>query len=369
MKKKNIIIAFAMLLLTGVALSTATYAWFTANRQISLGEIDVNVAASNGIQVSTDATSWKATLTTAELRNAVYPGSVTQFPDYSAGAQNHMAPVSTDGTLLSGASAGRFDMYLGELQTNGTINLTADPEGQGACSNGTSTTRGACTTAGGTWQEANSHFIAFDLFIQTVSQEPVEIGLLPSSIVSVVAEGTDAELKSSVRVGFIYNGVANNADDAYDLKTGTSYTIWEPNANTHTTTQIEAGAAVAGNIYTYLGATSACTGCNVAGNTTNFATVPANTTIGTYLRTNSTKTFWTIDDELNNTTIPEEGAGAHAWNTTDNANYPTLFTISQGINKVIVYIWFEGQDVDNENSATLGSAVGVTLNLNAKMTE
>ena len=53
----------------------------------------------------------------------------------------------------------------------------------------------------------------------------------------------------------------------------------------------------------------------------------------------------------------------NAWST---ENYPTMFTVHQGINKVRLYIWIEGQDVDCENSASLGSAVGVTINLNAK---
>src|SRR5574344_2323578 len=100
MKKKNILIAFAMLLLTGVALSTATYAWFTANTKLELGQIDVKVSATNGILMSTDAINWKSVLTTEELKAATYTGSTNQFP-------TTLEPVSTIGSQ----TAGIFDMY------------------------------------------------------------------------------------------------------------------------------------------------------------------------------------------------------------------------------------------------------------------
>lgn len=363
MKNKKIIIAFAMLLLTGVALSTASYAWFTANTQIQLGKIDVQVQATNGIQVSTDANNWKATLTTDELRNAYYTGgghtSITQFPDVENG--DFLQPVSTDGTV----SSGKFTMFYGQLQDDASITLTNANETNGTCSDNESTTPKACETAGETWSEAtDAYFIAFDLFIQSSAAANVEVGLLPTSTVNV-ATGTDAGLKSSIRVGFVNNGVdsTNTPNTAYALNDSKNYTIWEPNADTHTATAINQGSAVAGNRYTYMGAKG--TGTKVAvNNSTQFSNTPYQPTDGAgYLvSTNTANTYFVRSTSMSSGIFPT----ASAWNTTTSTNYPTVLTLSQGINKVRVYIWIEGQDVDCENTATLGNAVGVTINLNAK---
>ena len=55
--KKRLILLLLLLIITGVMLSTATYAWFTSNRTVTVEDIDVNVAASGGIQISVDGTS------------------------------------------------------------------------------------------------------------------------------------------------------------------------------------------------------------------------------------------------------------------------------------------------------------------------
>ena len=53
----------------------------------------------------------------------------------------------------------------------------------------------------------------------------------------------------------------------------------------------------------------------------------------------------------------------HNLMTSNNGTFPSdkLWHFEAGINKVRVYIWLEGQDVDNEDTATLGTGVGVTL--------
>ncbi len=363
MKKKNIIIAFAMLLLTGVALSTATYAWFTANTLIQLGRIDVQVSATNGIQVSTDATDWKTTLTTDHIRNAYYTGSVTQFPDatnITGNVGDYLQPVSTDGTMDSG----KFKMYYGQLQEDGSINLTAATETNGSCSDNTFTTPSACVAGSATWTEAaNAYFIAFDIFIQSSNPDAVEVGLLPTSTVSINEGGQDAGLKSSIRVGFINSGNASSATAAWALATNTAYSIWEPNADTHTATAINRGYVTAGQTKAYKGATAVGTNVDLT-STTNFLATPSQTSgVGNLIQTE------TSNGHFNKGTTVADGTltGATAWNSSTLTGYPTVVTVSQGITKVRVYIWIEGQDVDCENTATLGTAVGVTINLNAKV--
>lgn len=302
MKKKNVLMAFAMLLLTGVALSTASYAWFTANTKLELGELDVNVQATNGIQVSTDATNWKSVLTTEDIKGAIYEGSKNQFP-------TTLTPVSTIGST----TAGSFDMYYGALQDDGTIALSKESETQGT----------------------EGKYVAFDLFISSTATK--EIALLDTS--KVIATGEkDSKLQYSARVGFLNKGTdaTSTPATAFALNSTVHQTIWQPNADQHTLVAINSGSATAGVIPAYLGAKAATTeGTSVAlGDTTNFGTLSAT---------------------LINTKVIEE-----AWPDT------TVLTVNSGITKLRVYIWIEGQDVDCENTASLGTGIKININLNAK---
>lgn len=336
--KKKILIAFAMLLLTGAALTTASYAWFTANTRLQLGEIDVNVEATNGIQVSTDAEDWKSSLTLDEIKAATYTGSTTQFPDYDEEETNkkYFEPVSTDGSITDG----KFNMFYGVLQADGSVTLTAEEEAEG---------RGG-------------KFIAFDIFIR--ANESRQIGLLQTSGVTSTNALSDAGLKQLMRVGFINNGVdpTSTPATAQGLEGGTEYTIWEPNADQHITYAVGRGYAN-GNYYGYKGATQACVACEIdsAGN---FTTIPAGTaTTKNHLLTNTAGTHFSMNPAAYDTTFPT----TTVWNASaDTPSYPTIFNVAAGINKIRIYIWVEGQDADCENSATYGSAVAVTINLNAK---
>ena len=44
-RKRKILIALLLFLFTGVLFSTSTYAWFTANRTVTIEQLDVNVGA------------------------------------------------------------------------------------------------------------------------------------------------------------------------------------------------------------------------------------------------------------------------------------------------------------------------------------
>ena len=85
-----------LLFLTIVLLSTSTYAWFTANRTVSIEAIDISVAASSGLQISTNAKDWKTLITNEDIINVTdYTNPVNQVP-------NVLAPVSTTGAVSNG---------------------------------------------------------------------------------------------------------------------------------------------------------------------------------------------------------------------------------------------------------------------------
>ena len=51
-KKRKLGSLLLLLFLTVVMLATSTYAWFTANKTVTISDINVYVATSSGLQIS-----------------------------------------------------------------------------------------------------------------------------------------------------------------------------------------------------------------------------------------------------------------------------------------------------------------------------
>ncbi|MBQ8871510.1 MAG: hypothetical protein IJ018_02040 [Bacilli bacterium] len=305
MKKKKLYSAFIMLLITAIALTTASYAWFTQNSTVSMAGLNVNVTAADGIQISMDAATWKAALTVEDIKGAAYTGHVNQVPD-------SLVPVSTAGTVANG----KLLMYKGSIGANPT-------------------TGAQILSAEATVEQAGAtgDFIAFDVFLLTSAQTQLYL-TQDAGVTSSASKG----LENAARLAFLVEGnVANGAtSDAIALTGATSAIIWEPNNNAHTTSGI---ANAANNYGISIDATSVVAnyqGVNaiipVAAN------VPLNSSDTTY--------FQTVTPTIKTGTAP--------------TGTSTLFTINAGITKVRIYAWVEGQDVDCENDA---SGTDVTFNI------
>lgn len=309
MKKRRILLALIMLIISGVSLTTATYAWFTANRAVTVEEIDVKASASGGIQISADAENWSNEVTLTDLKAIT---DVNYIPTTA------LKPVTTVGV---NGTTGKFDFFLGELDDAGT-KVSLEP------------------TA-----DADNNYIAFDLYFYSATAQKIEFNGGTQVVAKNVgatgdAAATDAGLKSSVRVGFLVQGNDSSATaaTAKALNEGTkaTQTIWEPNAEAHTT--------YATNM---LGASGVMTTMGGKAQTND-----AGAAAKTYVATDDTAYFENIV------------AGTHGLKTSNTGAYPTgtIFDFPAGINKVRVYVWLEGQDVDNEDTASLGTGVGVKLN-------
>lgn len=306
MDNQKVITGFLMLVITAISLTTASYAWFSNNTAVSVEGIDVNVTAAQGIQISTDAVNWKASISNADITDNAYTGNTNQFPAV-------LAPVSTIGSQ----AVGTFAMFDGALVEASTTTLTATA---------------AAAEADGT----SGNYVAFDIFIKSATTE--DIWLNTGS--GVVYDGaTDVGLQYSARIAFFDQGTdaTSTPATAIALASGTSGTqkFFEPNALTHTTYAL-ANGATDGVKESYYGVKAIGTGLSLdpvdeASDTTHFSSV---TTI-------------TPDTD---TTPFEKIAGN------------VIFQVGAGITKVRVYIWMEGQDIDCENSVSLGTGVTATMN-------
>ena len=213
-KKTNLKSAILLLLLMALLLITSSYAWFTANQTVTISTLQVNVKASNGLQISADATNWKTVLDKQDLVTAAtnYDTLINQLPE------QNLEPVSTTGNVTSG----KMDMFYGvaEADETGVYKLTATKQAE------------ATGTTG--------KYIAFDLFLKVDTD--TTIYMTPNSNVKMVGD-SDKGLQNAARVGFVTEGHATVDADPGTIRTLSSNTaadIWEPNYDVHTASAVAA---------------------------------------------------------------------------------------------------------------------------------
>ena len=310
-KQKRILLLLLLLMVTGVMLTTSSYAWFTSNTTVSVNDIQVNVAAQNGIQISADGTNWKAIVQTTDLINATatYPGAVNQIP----ATTNSLAPVSTG---LNVDTSGKLEMYQGTIVNNagGDYILTATKNTEQHGETGS--------------------FIAFDLFFKV--DEDTNIKLTTGS--GVKASGADKGIKNASRIAFVNLGntaAGSDTNTIQNLNAGTSAAkyLWEPNYDVHTA----AGVMNAKDNY---GITTTETG----GSLLAYSGVIAPVSSGDNIK---------IGDAKEATDATKFKAVTPTYTTTEA--FPddiSIFPLTAGITKIRIYMWIEGQDVDCENTAS-----------------
>lgn len=319
-RRKKLFLAILMILFTGVLLTTSTYAWFTANKTVTVEQIDVNVAATNGLQISVDGTTWKPTITNDDIlgASAKYNAAVNQIP------AGNSAPVSTIGAINT--ADGFMNMYAGAIETAGTdYILTAQ---QSKETNGTT-----------------GDFVAFDLFFSTTTDTPIYLTNASNVIYSTGPKG----LENASRIAFVMSGNTSAGSDLATIQglkatAGSEVILWEPNSDVHTAAAVKNAQDAYGKGTTegpgaapldYVGVKAPISSAN---------NIPVNSTDGTY--------FGSISPKIK---TPAAGIGT---------TFEKAFDLKAGITKVRVYMWIEGQDVDCENDASGGS---ISYNLQFSM--
>ena len=116
-KKNELKSAILVLLLIAILLIASTYAWFTANTNVEVSTLNVNVRAANGLQISADGTNWKTVLTNEDIDpdnvTTTYAGNKNQIPTV-------MEPVSTVGEMNAD---GTMKMFSGRVTSSNTGEL------------------------------------------------------------------------------------------------------------------------------------------------------------------------------------------------------------------------------------------------------
>lgn len=314
-RKSKLLIALLMILLTGVVFTASTYAWFTSNKTVTVEHIDVNVVATDGLQISVDATTWKPNITNDDITgaNAKYAGAKNQLP------ATQIRPVSTGGNVDAN---GMMEMFVGSVETEGgNFVLSTEKETES--------------------HRTEGNFIAFDLFFNTGAA--ADIYLTNASKVTVDADGIQG-IQNAARVAFIKEGSGTEADALATLQglkaDGATPIIWEPNFDTHTAS----GVKNANDTY---GITTTQTG----GSQLPYRGVISafEKTAGVALNDANETRFKSVTPTF---ATPASGISGDA--------YQNAFRLDAGITKYRIYMWIEGQDVDCENNAS-GATVSFNL--------
>ena len=386
--------------LCAILLSVSTYAWFIGMKTVNVAEFDVKIATTEGLFLSMDGADWKYEL---DAKNtAAYAGNANTWAD---GEGEGLIPMSSVGDMDEDSS--RMKLY-----EKGS--LTVSPGGYRLLASRVHN-YDTLLAEGGTEYKEGKGYVAFDLFVKNVSGQeyyvennPLNeeaIYLTTNSTVKVANAGVDGGvantgIENSVRVAFVQLGrVKADTTEAANI-TGITCAdkeagegqvqvtgicrdaqIWEPNDAKHEQNALnwyktsclqrkEDGTTVMDKA-SY--GTEECTAITTTEavptyaisrridiadqvniyDGTKFNSYVANSVdYKTYAQAEDKSTYKLVDFPYFTDTM-KNIAGA---------NRPQFMTLApNSITKLRVYIYIEGQDIDNYDFASLGKKITVNF--------
>lgn len=315
-----------MLLVTffiGVLLIFSAYAWFYASLDVQVKFINLVVSKKNGLFISLDGIDFDSSVQISRenlidnLKNT-YPNNNSQWAEYG------LYPVSSLGIPDSNSS--QFDMFYAAGFNVDSINKKSYL-----------TTRKSQEL----YPNDNKNYIAFDLFLKNITGSPVSDNLYIDEGTNVIVDEGNTEqiqgLVNSVRMGFVKIGTVSRNSSIEEIQNiecnnNCEMIIYEPNSTSHTELSIERAKKYGihlmdGQYYP---------------------------TIGVAKEMN----FYDITNVIKG--IPSENFKLQE--TRFSIEEP-IFELPDGITKIRVYVWLEGQDIDSLETRSEGADVSVMINL------
>lgn len=355
-----------LMFFTVVVLIVGTYAWFVGTGSVSTSAINLNVSSGEGLELSLDGSNWEDTTLTINKEaiegssgtNKAYTGHTNSWPD--AG----LYPVSTKGEV---------DSTTGRLKLYSETSLTATGGGFRLVSNLINNT-----------SSEKAGYIAFDLFVKngtgddyitTYNQLDDEAIYLTRNSKAVVTSAggsnPDYGLANSLRVAFVHIGrVKSNTTPASSITgigcgSGVSNTklcsdvtptIWEPNNTSHNS-----------NVISYFDSI-----CKNRTSATVYTTTPCtsfsnNQDVDTYVVkqaiTSATKTdVYDGHNTYTNSNLENIDTFTDTMKVvTGQARSPFMYLAPNSITKLRIYIYLEGQDVDNYDLISNGNTITINF--------
>lgn len=393
--------------LSSIVFLTATFAWFIGMRTVTVETFEVSIATTDSLLLSLDGKKWD-TEVTINSSNYMAPSVNAEGKSYENNTNfwGSLKPVSTIGMFDGDSSTLRLYEKGSLATTEGGYRLMASE-----VPNHTKGTNGTGIEKEG--------YVAFDLFVKNFSgreyyttndvKNEEEIYLTTDSSVGVGISGVEGTgIENSVRVAFAQVGriSAKTTDPAkitsitceydserstedggpgpiYNATTGVTgicrqASIWEPNEKAHTAEALSyyntscmkrTGASVFAT-----GAYSTTDGCDSYDQTDDIPTFVVNSVIN-----DTNNSLVDVYDGHNSYGYTlEEGETEIAENAIVNTYLTNLKTFTDtdklvagaareeiftlapnSITKLRIYIYIEGQDIDNYDLASIGKQITV----------
>ena len=334
-----------LIVLTAILMISSSYAWFTSNQTVTVDPIQVQVNATNGLQISHNAFDWSAKVTAAQLKTAVDNG-------YDS-AKNYIPAImlpSSSPIRENPSAAGRMEMYSGSVDTD-------EDTGEYFLSSALLSDESQMVQKDPSDPNSTEgYYIVFDIFLKL--DLPSKVYLKSTSNVTYAGDRSRG-LENAARIAFMNLGNVSSDEpsNAQSLATNSGITLWEPNFDVHTATGAQNGISVYG-----------VTGLGLTGQ----ERVPYRAVNKAFSNVNIKETDETHDTAANFINVtpdiatPKTPTGNVAFpclnNYDDPADGSTELVMKSGITKLRVYMWIEGQDVDCENNAS-GTSINYTFDI------
>ena len=298
-KNRAFFAAIAMLLLSAIVITTASFAWFSLGRSAMASNLDLKVTKQGeGIQISANATSFTDTLTFEDLNGTSTTGFQAVSEDYNF-FPAMIEPASSSFALnaLPAFFTGGVDKATNTLESLAT---TSDNGVDVYGKSGTETPAGS----------KQAGYYVFDVFVDYSGGETAQLKIGQSDITvkNDESDGTQAiaEAANAMRIGFVNCGTVTKGANPAQATSGSEAVIFATNEEARNTQPI------------------ASTGMSAE----------------------------IAEDAF---TVPKSSAGditiADNYNcAVDTGAEDQVINITSGVNRIRVYIWMEGQDANCTDS-------------------
>jgi len=361
--------------LCAILLTVSTYAWFIGMKTVNVSSFDVSIASTDSLLLSIDGEHWSDEV---QINKDNYKLEGTNYTNNTnSWGGKGLIPMSTVGKINAGVS--RLTLY-----EKGS--LTTTPGGY----------RLMASEVPNTGDTEVDGYVVFDLFVKNMSGDEYyskyypelnklneeAIYLTTDSAVTVASGGvSNTGIENSVRVAFAQIGRVDARTDDVSTITGITCNtqggvtgicedrdaqIWEPNDTKHVDNAINwyNTSCLKRNADDLTDEDSYSDACNTVKNGVGYQTYA----VGGVIDYTDQVDVYDGTDYNGYTGSTDSGKlVAFPYFTDTMKNYPgverpTFISLApNSITKVRVYVYIEGQDVDNYDFASLGKKISVAF--------
>ena len=327
-RKKKYFLMLISIFLIGVLLIFSAYAWFSTSLNVRVKTFNMIVTKNSGLTISFDAINYDSFVEISEdmLINKLketYPNNTSQW------SGNGLIPVSTAG--ISNPNTHIFDIFWSEgviyknsrVRENGWVRTTLTDE---------------------SYRRSVNRYIAFDVFLKNVTGSPIDDNLYFDTDSQITIDGEISEemmgLINSIRIGLVKVGSAPLKTSYQEVQNITCNNncesiIFEPYSKQHTDLSIERAQKYGLELV-------------------NGERFP------TYAYIKEANKMQVADTISGSPKLDMNYFKLQETITEEDFDKP-LFQIPNGVTKVRIYVWLEGQDIDSLETDSEGADIDISI--------